>query len=69
MKDMDDLHFPRGVDAMNVDHASLHDEEALARITLAEEVFVLSRKFLTVENELISGYRRREVLQRSASKQ
>ena len=40
MEDMDDLHFPRSVDTMNVDHASLHDEEGYARITLAEEIFV-----------------------------
>ena len=40
MKDVDDLHFPRSVDTMDVDHAPMHDEERLARITLAEEVFV-----------------------------
>jgi len=40
MKDMDDLHLPRGADAVDVDHASLHDEEALARLSFAEEILV-----------------------------
>ena len=39
MKDMDDLHLPRSADAMDVDHASLHNEEALARLSFAEEIF------------------------------
>ena len=39
MKDMDNLHLPRGADAMDADHASLHNEEALARLSFAEEIF------------------------------
>ena len=39
MKDVDDLHFPRSTDAMHVDHASLHDEEALAAVARGSEEY------------------------------
>jgi hypothetical protein len=38
---MDDLHLPDGADAMDVDHASLHNEEALAWLSFVEEIFAL----------------------------
>ena len=55
MKDMDDLHFARGADAMDVDHASLDNEEALARFAFAEEIFAFLADFSLRENELISA--------------
>ena len=53
MKDMDDLHFPRSVDTVNVDHASLHDEEASRTDHPRGRDIRVSRRFLTAENELI----------------
>jgi hypothetical protein len=38
MKDMDNLHLACGADALDADHAPLHHEEALTRLTFAEEI-------------------------------
>ena len=55
MKDMDNLRLACGVDAMDADHAPLHNKETLTGLTFAEKDIRPLSRFITFENELISA--------------